>query len=220
MLRRTLIRKLFDHVRSHIRRSSCPCRIKRLSYFGSASVVAWLALFTSVSADGSTTAVDTTARSVAGLRALGGALLQEAHASPFRRSRPAVMSPAQNAVFLELLGPAFSVSLNYERLLTDQVALRAGIAPQGASWASGGKLDFALPITIAYVGLGGFEVGGGVTLLTNRTPIATTQVGYRLHPRGGAGFQFRAGGMLIAGENVWHPGPVAPWVYLSLGAGF
>lgn len=82
------------------------------------------------------------------------------------------------------------------------------------------KINFAVPLTIAYVGYHGLEAGGGITLLSDRAPIATTLVGYKLHPRAGAGFQFRAGGMLLAGSQIWHAGPVMPWLYLSAGIGF
>jgi hypothetical protein len=57
-------------------------------------------------------------------------------------------------------------------------------------------------------------------------PLATALVGYRSHPVGGAGFQFRVGAMAMAGEglSLSSDNPdgfgVLPWLYLSAGAGF
>jgi hypothetical protein len=194
--------------------------MKRYIYLCSASVFAWLALLTSVFADRSTTSpVATREPSVAVSSAQDRALVHEADASIVQPLDPAASSPARNALFVEVLGPGIAFSLNYERLLVSQVALRAGFAPLAWS-ASEGKRNFAVPITIAYVGLQGLEAGGGITLLGDRAPIASTMIGYRLHPRGGAGFQFRVGGMLVAGKQVWHAGDVMPWLYLSAGVGF
>lgn len=194
--------------------------MKRHSYFSSAFVIAWLALFTSVFADSSTRPVETREPPIVRSSEQDSALVHERVVRPARRS--SARKPAQNALYFELLGPAFDYSLNYERILFSQVAVRVGFSPR--FWGRSnreGYLDFAVPITIAYVGWHGLEAGGGITLLTDRAPIATTLVGYRFHPRGGAGFQFRAGGMLLAGDQIWrHVGSVMPWLYLSVGVGY
>jgi hypothetical protein len=58
------------------------------------------------------------------------------------------------------------------------------------------------------------------------SPLGTALVGYRLHPRGHAGFQFRVGAMAMMGQGLSlsasNPGSfgVLPWLYLSAGAGF
>lgn len=159
----------------------------------SAAVAAWLALFSTAFAD--------------------------APAAPAAQlPEPTVLEPAPNAVFLEALGPAIAYSVNYERILLGQVAVRVGIAP----WlgATHDAVNFAVPITLTYVGLDRLEAGGGITFLNDRSPMASVLVGYRLHPRGGAGFQFRVGGMVLVGEQLTHFGDVAPWLYLSVGAGF
>lgn len=160
--------------------------MRRSGQLASASVAAWLALFSSVLAD-----------------------------AP---RAPVAAEPVPNAVFVEALGPAMVYSVNYERLLLSQVAVRVGFAPW--FWAIDGKLNFAAPITLTYVGLEGFEAGGGIAFLTDRAPLASALVGYRLHPRGHAGFQFRVGGMVLVGDHLTHFGDVAPWLYLSVGAGF
>jgi hypothetical protein len=192
--------------------------MKRHSYLCSASIVAWLALFTSVFADSSTTPVDTREPPIAGSIEQESALVHERVVRPARRS--SAPKPAPNAVFLEVLGPALALSLNYERILFSQVSVRVGLYP-GLLESTNNKLYFTVPLTIAYVGWHGLEAGGGITFLSDRAPIATTLVGYRLHPRGGVGFQFRAGGMLLAGNQIWrHVGSVMPWLYLSAGVGY
>ena len=58
------------------------------------------------------------------------------------------------------------------------------------------------------------------------TGYGTLMLGYRLHPVGGAGFQFRIGMMALIGPglNVFGDDPysvgVLPWGYISFGAGF
>jgi hypothetical protein len=57
-------------------------------------------------------------------------------------------------------------------------------------------------------------------------PLGVALVGYRAHPLGGAGFQFRVGGMAMMGKglSLSTSDPAAfgvlPWLYLSAGAGF
>jgi hypothetical protein len=120
-------------------------------------------------------------------------------------------------VFLEVLGSSILYSVNYERVLFDQVAVRIGFS---ALPSSGPEWYFTAPVTFTWVGLGGFEVGAGATVLSDRAPMVSTLAGYRLHPRGGAGFQLRMGGMVLMAHDLTHFSTVVPWTYLSVGAGF
>jgi len=158
-------------------------------------------------------------------------------------------SPAKNGLFLEGLGPGILYSLNYERLVIDELAVRLGFsywsvtasATSSAGSAEASASFFTVPMTVTYVGLRGLEVGGGMTLMhasgagstvgasasgSGFAPLGTLLVGYRLHPVGSAGFQFRVGGMAMMGEGLSlsadNPGGfgVLPWLYLSAGAGF
>lgn len=191
--------------------------MSRITYIGSVVVFAWLAFFTSAFADSPVAPASTREPPVAAVRSGSGDVPDEADAPV----DPAALIPARNALFVEVLGPGVAFSLNYERTFFSQVAVRAGFAPWlWKLWTVEPKLDFAVPLTIAYVGLPGFEAGGGVTFLSDRDPIVNTLVGYRLHPRGGAGFQFRAGGMVLVAKDIWHGGDVMPFLYLSAGAGF
>jgi hypothetical protein len=161
----------------------------------------------------------------------------------------AAAAPAKNGVFLEGLGPGILYSVNYERLVIDEVAVRVGFSywSVSASVSSGDTTSesssafLAFPVTVTYVGVKGLEVGGGMTLMhasgsgstvgasasgEGFLPLGTALVGYRSHPVGGAGFQFRVGAMAMAGEGLSlstsNPDGfgVLPWLYLSAGAGF
>jgi hypothetical protein len=162
---------------------------------------------------------------------------------------PSDNGPAKNGVFLEGLGPGLLYSINYERLVTDDLAVRLGFsywsvtatASSGGTSASASASFFTVPVTATYVGLRGLEAGGGMTLLhtsgTGSTigasasgsgfaPLGVALVGYRLHPVGGPGFQFRVGGMAMMGKGLSLSASdptafgVLPWLYLSAGAGF
>ncbi|HMY16108.1 MAG TPA: hypothetical protein PKA58_07245 [Polyangium sp.] len=119
----------------------------------------------------------------------------------------------------------------------------------GGSTASAGYSMFNIPVTAEYLGVRkgkhGLEAGGGVTLSWvggsasvssggNTTsasgsvlnPFGTVFVGYRLHPVGRAGFQFRIGamGLIGRGYNLSKTDPagfgVLPYGYMSLGGSF
>jgi hypothetical protein len=144
---------------------------------------------------------------------------------------------ANNALFVEGLGPGLLYSINYERTFSE-FALRVGFdyfslsaSNQGTS-ASAAFL--AVPLTFSYLGIGSlkhiFELGGGAALLyfggsvntlgnsTSGSAVAalgTLIVGYRYQPPDG-GFFFRAG----LSPLISSAGGFLPWPYLSLGATF
>lgn len=177
-----------------------------------ASVMSWLALLSSLLADAPLVFADVHESSTVH----ASPPRHERESSPAESAEPRARVPAPNALFLELLGPAMAYSVNYERVLFSQLAARVGFAPL---WASN-ELRIAAPITLAYVGIYGLEVGGGVTFLSFQEPIANVLVGYRIHPSDGAGFQFRTGGLILVGKDITHAGDVFPWLYLSVGVGF
>ena len=99
------------------------------------------------------------------------------------------------------------------------------------------------PLTVSYLGIRAgrhvLEIGGGATLAyaqhvgprdapTSGGAFGSTFVGYRYHPLGSIGFQFRAGAALLAGNGMEfaitgdRPGSfgVLPTGYLSLGFAF
>lgn len=163
--------------------------------------------------------------------------------------------PAPNSVYLEGLGAGPAYSINYERRFADDYGFRAGFsylrASTSAAFAntsgSARATIVSFPLTFSYLGVrgrtSGLELGGGATLVysggagtagvvsTSKSgllPIGLIMAGYRYHPAGGAGFQFRIGGALLVAEglafkaSVDTPGKLGaiPWGYVSFGAGF
>jgi hypothetical protein len=125
---------------------------------------------------------------------------------------------APNSLFVEGFGAAVFYSFNYERMVLDQLGVRAGIGlmPIVSSRSANGfenassrtDLLVFVPVTASYVGIrsgrSALELGGGVTLLYASYAIAHTSgptlfpmgvamVGYRNQPVGQHGFMFRAG---------------------------
>ncbi|MCB9613147.1 MAG: hypothetical protein H6722_11895 [Sandaracinus sp.] len=156
---------------------------------------------------------------------------------------------ARNTVFGEGFGAGILYSLNYERLVHEDVALRVGFGFVGfdAYDPDGGSARASLtlvPLSVSYLGIGStnhiFEIGGGATLAIAAARIddgivsrssgfgafGTAFAGYRYHPSEPAGFHFRAGLMaLIArGLNLSDDDPnrfgAVPWPYVGAGASF
>lgn len=143
---------------------------------------------------------------------------------------------AQNSVFAEGLGAAIGYSINYERMVVDQLGVRVGLSylSFGASASAGGTTSTAsasyifIPVTVSYVGIrsgqSALELGGGMTLLyasgsANAAGVATSgsgivpfgvaMIGYRLQPVGHAGFMFRVGmnALVASGLGLQNPNP-------------
>jgi hypothetical protein len=163
-------------------------------------------------------------------------------AAPARR-------PSPNSVYAEGLGAGLAYSVNYERLVIDDLGVRIGVsylsmsATAGSASASASWMSF--PITASYIGIRGgkhaLELGGGATLTrasgsgssfgmtasgSGVSALGTAMIGYRIHPVDGAGFQFRVGLMALAGKGLGldTSDPTAfgflPWGYISFGASF
>jgi hypothetical protein len=152
---------------------------------------------------------------------------------------------APNSIYAEGLGAALVYSINYERLIIDDLAARVGFSYFPLSAAGISTTSIFVPITLSYIGIHSgkhaLELGGGVTVLyvsgsagglgfnasgSGAAPLGLVMAGYRLHPLNDGGFQFRAGAMALIGEGVGLSGPnptsigVIPWPYLSLGWSF
>ena len=152
---------------------------------------------------------------------------------------------ANNAVYLEGLGPGLIYSVNYERSFSDfaarigfgYISVSAG-ASSGTQTTQASASILTIPLTLSYLGIGSkqniFELGAGATILhagagasTIDTSSSTTAsgsatvvlphvvIGYRFMPPGG-GFLFRAGiSAIVAGDPV-----ILPWPYVALGGVF
>lgn len=155
---------------------------------------------------------------------------------------------APNSVYAEGLGAGLVYSFNYERLVVEDLGVRAGISYMSFSASAGSDSASAtfitVPVTASYLGVGSkhhiLEMGGGMTFAyaggsasgvgysssgSGMTVLPDLLIGYRLHPVDGAGFQFRVGAMAFVGKGLGFdddPEKVGllPWFYLSLGASF
>lgn len=146
--------------------------------------------------------------------------------APAAKGEPAL---APNSVFAEGLGAGLLYSVNYERVIIDDLAVRAGFAywSMSSSASAGGTTSTAsssammFPITVSYLGVRSrnkmLELGGGMTIASTSgsgstvgssasesgiTPLGTVLVGYRLHPVEGSGFHFRVGAMAMGGKGL------------------
>jgi hypothetical protein len=142
--------------------------------------------------------------------------------------------PAPNSIYLEGLGAGLAYSLNYERMVVDDVGVRVGFSymsfsanassPNGSVSSSASFVT--VPITASYIGLrsrkSALELGGGMSLNyasgnasglgasasgSGVSPLGVAMVGYRLHPVDHAGFQFRVGLMALLGEGLGFSNP-------------
>jgi hypothetical protein len=141
----------------------------------------------------------------------------------------AARKPAPNSIYAEGLGAGLAYSINYERMVLDDLGVRAGMSylsmtasvtsATASSSASASFLSF--PITASYIGIRSgkhsLELGGGVTLTrssgsgssfgmtssgSGMSGLGTAMIGYRIHPVDHAGFQFRVGLMALAGKGL------------------
>ena len=171
------------------------------------------------------------------------ALATPAMADPMGRGRDD--RDANNSFFLEGGGPGLLYSLNYERLVESDWALRIGVSYASISASAGSTSAEAsfltVPVTASYLGLregnhilelgvgatGIYASGAGSSGVTaasgsGMTALGTVMVGYRRQPVNG-GFQFRVGFEALAGKGLAFSNPdpnafgVLPWLYMSLG---
>lgn len=151
-------------------------------------------------------------------------------APPTPVAREGVGAYTDNALFLELGGPAVLYSVNYDRRLGDFFSLRVGASYLGINAGSTRATAVLVPITF-HVLVGGrswshFEIGAGAmpafgSVTTSSKSGASAAgvagvgvVGYRLQPPDG-GFFFRANLNVLVADGM-----ALPWPGLSFGATF
>lgn len=134
----------------------------------------------------------------------------------------------RTAVYAELLGNGVFYSVNVERRVRPDVALRVGAAYVSNDGTGDDPLvtnDVFLPVMANYLtGRGNhhFELGGGIVVLLvtsgdgPASALPTSTVGYR-YQRPGGGLVFRAGLMPTYFPEVES---VLPWAGTSLGYAF
>lgn len=157
---------------------------------------------------------------------------------------------ALNSINIEGLGPGLLWSVNFERLVTNDLAVRVGFSytSWGASTtdASASLSWLTFPITASFIGLAAgsnaLELGAGATLIyASGSGCGLTScgsgsgfgvwgnafAGWRVQPPNG-GFQFRLGLGLLIGQGLGLSTDVSkaddigflPWPYISLGYSF
>ena len=154
---------------------------------------------------------------------------------------------AKNAIYLDLAGPGLFYSINYDRVIVDDVSARIGFsylsigasADSGSGSTASAEFSYiAIPITVSYLGLGSesnmFEVGGGGVILNVKgsgiveSSEASTDVNGSFTTLGLtalAGYRHQPpdGGFVFRiGASPVKPlgAPLLPWGYMSLGAAF
>jgi hypothetical protein len=167
---------------------------------------------------------------------------------PSVRERAESPRSAENAIYLDLLGPGLFYSINYDRMLTDDLSARIGFSylsfgasaesSDGSASAEASFGYWAIPLTVSYLGIGSYsnmlEVGGGPVIMHVRGSGIVEADGDSAEA-GASTTLFAATAMVgyrhqpADGGFVFRVGasPVMafgagllPWGYLSLGAAF
>lgn len=157
--------------------------------------------------------------------------------------------PAPNTIFVEGLGAGLFYSVNYERLLFDQLGIRVGLSYMSYGSSVGTDVSsnvsyFTVPLTAEYLGLRAgshvLEIGAGATMIfsdgaasaggltstgSGVNAMGNAHIGYRIHPvRGGFNFRVGAAALYGPGLSLSNPDPnswgIIPWFYISAGASF
>ncbi len=156
---------------------------------------------------------------------------------------------ARNLFFGEVLGAGLFYSVNYERLVHEDLGVRVGFGSLSLSGTTSAGEDvdahfITVPLTLSYLGIGStrhiFELGGGVTFAGVTAAVSdgvvtrnsggvgafgTAFAGYRYHPREPGGFHFRGGMMAVMARGIGVDSDpdsfgALPWPYLGFGGGF
>jgi len=161
---------------------------------------------------------------IASLFFVASAQAQEPKSSPTSSEERTAM----NTVYAEGLGAGGMYSVNYERLVFNDLGIHVGFsywsvsasASGGGSTSTVGGSFFAIPITASYLGISSgahtLELGGGITIwnisasgsnggfvgsASGFMPVGTLIAGYRYQPRAG-GFNFRVGASPLFGKGL------------------
>ncbi|MGE0615572.1 MAG: hypothetical protein AB7P04_08015 [Bacteriovoracia bacterium] len=128
-----------------------------------------------------------------------------------------------NVVSVELLGRAVIYSLNYDRLVSDSIALGAGISAYSVSYFGAGNSYFLLPTYLNYylspkIGRG-FFTGGFTFALSGATASSTGPfVGAGVALTAGGGYEYRYQGAILRAAGYFLVGKTfQPWLGVSAG---
>lgn len=151
----------------------------------------------------------------------------------------------RNNVFGEAFGAGLWYSVNYERIIVPNLAVRVGFSFLSASFGSTDRTKFlSIPVT-AHLLLNSssrnqFDLNLGATLIwasnlfrlsnlldpgAGAVVWGTAGLGYRIQPRN-TGFHFRVGGGALFGKglpmglDLGAKRGLLPWIYVGAGASF
>jgi hypothetical protein len=155
---------------------------------------------------------------------------------------------AKNAIYVDLLGPGLFYSINYDRMLTEDLSARIGFSylsfgasagdGTGTASASAEFSYWAVPVTVSYLGIGSdsnmLEVGGGPVIMnikgsgvveTDETASGAEASATVFAMTGMVGYRHQPadGGFVFrvgASPVMAFGAGFLPWGYLSLGAAF
>ncbi len=121
---------------------------------------------------------------------------------------------AMNSIYAEGLGPALAYSLNYERLVINDLGVRVGwsylsfsaSASSGTTTLSEKSNIMSIPFTASYLGISSgkhaLELGGGMTFVSvSGTSSQSTSSGFGINL---SGSNFVVWGNILAGYRI-HP---------------
>ncbi len=164
---------------------------------------------------------------IASLLVVSSAYAQDS-VRPIERTPSSDERTAMNTLYAEGLGAGGVYSINYERLVLNDLGIHVGFsyfsvsvtASGGGTTSSASGSFIAIPITASYLGVSSgnhaLELGGGITIwnvsgtasgsgwagsANGFIPIGTAIVGYRYQPREG-GFNFRVGASPLFGKGL------------------
>ena len=164
---------------------------------------------------------------IASLLVVSSAYAQDS-VRPIERTPSSDERTAMNTLYAEGLGAGGVYSINYERLVLNDLGIHVGFsyfsvsvtASGGGTTSSASGSFIAIPITASYLGVSSgnhaLELGGGITIwnvsgtasgsgwagaANGFIPIGTAIVGYRYQPRDG-GFNFRVGASPLFGKGL------------------
>jgi hypothetical protein len=169
-------------------------------------------------------------------------------APPLRPAGSEEERTAENAIYLEGLGPGLIYSINYDRSFGD-FAGRIGFGylsfsvsesdSSGMSQSTSSAAFFAIPISVSYLGIGSkrnmlelglgatiWHIGAGGSTIDAKSSSSASDSATLVLPLGIVGYRYQppAGGFVFrAGLSPLFAGstiPVLPWPYLALGGAF
>jgi hypothetical protein len=131
---------------------------------------------------------------------------------------------AKNVIYAEVGGNAITLSVNYERFMTHNLAVRVGVNAFGAIVVEDEPSVFIVPVMLtlvsgrssshAEIGLGARFSSGDILDMGLDGVYPTGTLGYR-YQRPEGGFVARAGFTpILMADAVW------PWIGLSIGYAF